>query len=197
MTALGIAGYMGSGKSTVARLLAKEPHTLWDGDSEAKQLIMSDPAVLDGIRDEFGRDVFSDGSLSFNALGAKAFASETALRRLNTLVHPPLLERLKNRLLQRSHKELVIIDAALITLWKIEEWFDLCVWVHAPRVERINRITRKSGLPQSVVTQRAELQETVVPPPSDKQWLMVDNTGSLEDLQATVSRFAERYLPRN
>ncbi len=197
MTSLGVAGYMGSGKSSFVRILTKDNRTIWDGDSEAKQLMISDPAVREGIRREFGEDVFPDGRLSFASLGEKAFASKEALKRLNAVVHPPLLKRLKNRLLQRSHKELVIVDAALIPLWKIEDWFDLCVWVHAPRNERINRVMRKSGLPESVVTQRTKLQEAVVPAPSDKKWIVVENTGSLEDLQAAVSRFAEKHLTRN
>lgn len=197
MTALGIAGYMGSGKSSVARILARDGHIIWDGDSEAKQLMRSDRTVREGIRQEFGEGVFPNGSLSFGALGEKAFASQKALNRLNAVVHPPLLKRLKTRILQTSHKELVIIDAALITLWKIEEWFDLCVWVHAPRNERIRRIIRKSDLPESVVARRAELQEAMVPAPSDKRWFLVKNAQSPERLQATVNQFAEKYLPRN
>lgn len=197
MLSLGVAGYMGSGKSSFVRILTKDDRTIWDGDSEAKQLMISDPAVREGIRREFGEDVFPDGKLSFTSLGEKAFASKEALKRLNAVVHPPLLKRLKNRLLQRSHKKLVIVDAALIPLWKIEDWFDLCVWVHASRNERISRVMRKSGLPESVVTQRTKLQEAVVPTPSDNKWIMVENTGSWEDLQAAVSRFSEKYLTRN
>jgi dephospho-CoA kinase len=197
MTSLGVAGYMGSGKSSFVRILAQDDRTVWDGDFEAKALMVSDPAVREGIRREFGKEVFPDEKLSFRSLGEKAFASEEALKRLNAVVHPPLLKRLKTRLLQRSYKELVIVDAALIPLWEIEHWFDHCVWVHAPREERISRIIRKSGLPESVVTQRAKLQEAVVPAPSDKKWIAVENTGSWEDLQAAVGRFAERHLPRN
>jgi dephospho-CoA kinase len=184
---VGVAGFMGAGKSTVARLIAQQcacPYI--DADAEAKRLMDGNAAIRDAIAREFGAETVVDGRISFPILGPMAFSSPKSLDRLNRIVHPPLLAHLGARL-QACGPEGAVLDAALITLWCVEKWFDLVVWVDAPADTRCARVVARTGLSAPEVRERMARQEALVPQPADSRWRRVVNNGTVEELQREVA----------
>ena len=112
---VGIAGYMGSGKSTAAGMLAQRGAVIIDADREAKRLMAEESGLRRKILDTFGNSIAEGGGISFRALGTIVFSAKEELLQLNTLVHPPLIERLKG-LLEKNGQANCILDAALIPL---------------------------------------------------------------------------------
>jgi dephospho-CoA kinase len=112
---IGVTGYMGAGKSTcAARIGATLGARIIDADAEAKKLMQNDDRIRRDLESAFGPSVVAPSGVSFDALSALVFSSAARMRRLNDIVHPPLLDKL--RALIVSLKEPVILDAALIPL---------------------------------------------------------------------------------
>jgi len=188
----GIAGYSGSGKSTVARILAGlagtggTPPVVIDADAEAKKIIGDDGSIINRLKEVFGPAIMENNRLSFQRLGAVVFSSGEQLAKYNTIVHPPVLSGLRT-MLEQVQGSAVILDAALIPLWGIETWFDECVWVHASNAIRLDRVSRKRGdLDRSAIERRLRIQEEVLKEPRDKHWLRIENEGRIEELESAV-----------
>jgi dephospho-CoA kinase len=135
---IGIAGYAGSGKSTAARLLAAALSTrVIDADREAKEFIAGNAAVVEKLIAVFGPSIAKSGILDFRILGTIVFSSAEQLQKYNAIVHPPFIPVVQNLI---DSPEAVILDAALIPLWRIEPRLDVCIWVHADFGTRLARI---------------------------------------------------------
>src|SRR4051794_17842837 len=89
---LGLTGSLGSGKSTVARLIQESlPATMViDADAIARQVLEPGGAAFAGVVQEFEAQgvVGPGGGIDRKALAAAAFSSPERLARLNELVHP-------------------------------------------------------------------------------------------------------------
>jgi dephospho-CoA kinase len=178
---IGIAGFMGSGKSTCAALCAGlTGMRLINADAEAKLLMENDTRITDEIMRIFGQQMFAGGGLNFRTLGTAAFASVPSMQALNAIVHPLLIRCLRDLVFSRPGPS--ILDAALIPLWHIEDWFDRCVWVSAPRQVRSGRLEAKTGLPPDHLRQRMLVQETLMAEPPGPPWEFIDNSGTLGEL---------------
>lgn len=183
---IGIAGYMGAGKSTCAALCAEAfGMRVIDADAEAKLLMENDPRIREELTHVFGPSVETNGALNFGALGTAAFASADDMRKLGSIVHPPLLRRLRD--LVFSWPGPSILDAALIGQWRIEEWFDTCLWVWAPSIIRGGCLQEKTGLSPEQIRKRMEVQEALVAEPSDKPWTIIANDGTLDELKSHIA----------
>jgi dephospho-CoA kinase len=171
---IGIAGYMGAGKSTCARSFESENALVLDADAEAKRLMAQSRVIRDELRGAFGDAVIgADGGINAGALGRAAFESIDALLTLNGITHPPLAEHLE-RLIEGCKKPLCILDAALIPLLGIESWFDLCVWVDAPFKARLARLRAlRADLPEPELAMRMRMQEAVMGVPKGGEWAAV------------------------
>ena len=119
MKKIGISGYMGAGKSTVARYFSDRGFHLIDADSEAKGLYRTDPSIIQRLLETFGDSITEEGTLSFSKLGAVAFSDMENLKKLNAIVHPPLLKRL-HQLMESNENNDTLLDAALIPLWNVD-----------------------------------------------------------------------------
>jgi dephospho-CoA kinase len=176
---IGIAGYMGAGKSRCARALERDGATAIDADAEAKRLMRGSADILERLREAFGGDVVANGELCANALGRAAFASVDALLTLNSIVHPPLVSHLE-AMVAGCTARLCILDAALIPLWNIESWFDHCVWIDAPFDVRLARIVAKGGgvggVAEAEISRRMRMQEEVMGVPAGEGWARVADT---------------------
>src|SRR5688572_878381 len=86
---IGLTGGLGTGKSTVAKILRQKGHLVVDADEMARLAL--DPAgkILTKVLDRFGAGMLgSDGNLDRSKLAAVVFADRALLTELEKLVHP-------------------------------------------------------------------------------------------------------------
>jgi dephospho-CoA kinase len=184
---IGIAGYMGAGKTTAARLLAKRMDAaIIDADQEAKSLLAADHEIRERLILEFGDSFAGKDGISFDVLGSIVFRSTEKLRRLSEIVHPRLVERLSG-LLHAHGGRRIVLDAAVLPLWKIEPWLDMCLWICAPFDIRLERLKQtRSDLDIGSLRQRMRIQEECLPAPLCPPWRLINNDGNTEQLAGTL-----------
>ena len=185
---IGIAGYMGAGKSSVARLLAGRGYACVDADAEAKRLMNADRTMQRRLVETFGEQVVKAGSIDSAVLGERAFRSAGELAKLNAIVHPALLLRLQDLLESTRGRAGVVMDAALLPMWGREGLFDILLWIRAPRPVRLARISSRVTLDPKRIRARMRLQESLLPEPPSPPWTCIDNDGTVQRLTGAINR---------
>lgn len=94
---IGLTGGIGSGKSTIARELAKQGFAIYDCDREAKRIIEEDKDVQQAIIDLLGHEAFADGVYNTKYVAKRVFEEPELLAALNTIVHPKVREDILKR----------------------------------------------------------------------------------------------------
>jgi len=86
---VGLTGGIGSGKSTVAALLAGHGAAVIDADAIARQLTASGGAAIETIAEQFGAHfITAQGALDRDRMRELAFADPAAKRQLEAIIHP-------------------------------------------------------------------------------------------------------------
>lgn len=146
---VGLVGPAGSGKSTVARALAEAGARILDADRLGHEVTDHDPDVRAALTTEYGPGVYrADGSLDRAQVAAKVFADPEALHRLNQLVHPRILARLRDGIAEARREGFagaVVVDAALMLDWGFERECDGVLAVIAPRELQEQRLVEGRG----------------------------------------------------
>lgn len=178
---IGIGGNMGAGKTTVVNQLRHYGAKVIDADSIGRTLLKKGSAEYKKLVRAFGKDILNrKGEIDRKALAKKAFASRAALSKLNSIMHPPLLQKL-NQEIAKHRKGLVVVDAALLFAWKLHRQMDINILVTAPDQLRIARMT-KLGLSPEDVKKRWKLQGS-----DTKYWhqadFVLENNGSRAELK--------------
>lgn len=179
-TVIAVAGYMGSGKTTCTKLLASLGCREINADNEAKRLMGSSDEIKSRLVQEFGPEVVVNGEIRYSLLGQIVFKAIKTVGALNNIVHPPLIERLR-KLINESTSEIILVDAALIPLWNIEDWFNYRLWIHADfevRLHRLNIFRSDGSISMHELAHRMDIQETLFSPPSENNWhhMLNENT---------------------
>ena len=190
--AIGISGYMGSGKSTVAAYLSRKGGEIIDVDMLAKQLMNSDDEMRQNLVSAFGEEICPENTLDFSLLGQRAYTSLESLDRLNRIVHPLLLHELSCRR-NAACAGTRVFDAALIPLWHIEEWFDKLVWVEASFEIRLKRLLSKRSLSGDEQQKRMRFQQALFEKPHGALWIEVCNDGTIDQLERRLC--SEDFAP--
>lgn len=187
---IGVAGYMGSGKTTFCTMLAQyTAATIFDGDNEAKQLMQEHYGIKEELCTAFGSDVIDASQINFRVLGKLAFSSLQNLQKLNRIVHPVLLASLEKTIFNHQ-RGCLVVDAALLPLWSIESWFDRCIWIDSPSTCRSERILAKGILPETEILRRMQQQEALFAVPGFPPWSRFENDTTIEMLQKKAHDFA-------
>jgi dephospho-CoA kinase len=161
---VGLVGPAGSGKSTLARALALGGARVLDADRYGHELGDRDPAVRVALTAEYGPGVYrGDGTLDRAQVAAKVFTDTAALARLNALMHPRILERLRAEIASAERERFtgtVIVDAALLLDWAFERECDAVVAVVAPRALQVERLRATRGWSAAEAERRLALART-------------------------------------
>ena len=176
-----LSGYSGSGKTTLAKFIAKKNRaTLIDLDIIAKKIMGENFAIINSIKKEFGIDYISNNKIIFSKLSRLVFSDINKLKKLNSIVHPILKDYLIQNLKQSSKN--IVIDAAIIPLWKIERLFTERYWIESDFNLRLKRVAHKTGLPKYEIDNRLKSQEILFSPPDSNVWSYINNNGSVKKL---------------
>ena len=178
---VGIGGNMGSGKSTVASELKRYGAKIIDADEMGWSIIAKGTDEYRRLVKAFGRGILTKtGNIERRALGKLAFASRASLNKLNAIVHPALLDRVRKEI-DRNRKGLVVVDAALLFAWEMDKDVDVAILVTAADRLKIRRLT-DAGMKEEDIEARLKLQ-----PPDSKIWrradFVLENKGSFAELR--------------
>jgi len=184
---IGLTGGIGSGKSTVARLLERRGAVVIDADQLAREAVAKGTPGFDRVVATFGTTVLTpDGDLDRGALAARIFSDPAEKAALEAIVHPEVARRFGERVgsLRTSDRVVVYVTPLLVELG-LAPAFDVVVVVTASPHLRISRVASDRGLSPDDVRERMAAQAT------DEQRMevadvLVDNDGSLADLEPQV-----------
>lgn len=161
MYVIGLTGGIGSGKSTVARMLEQKGAALLSADAVGHEVYLPGEPAWQEVVDAFGRRVVGeDGAIERKKLGAIVFGDPEQLRRLNAISHPRMKEMMREKLQAEKGRgtEVAVLEAALLF---DAGWNDLTneVWVTvAPGEVAARRTAERSGLSADEALSRIRAQ---------------------------------------
>jgi dephospho-CoA kinase len=143
---IGLTGGIGSGKSTVARLLVGRGATLVDTDAIARALTLPGGAAMAAIAEAFGAAmVTADGALDRERMRALVFADPGAKARLEAILHP-LIGAEAQRQAATAGSGVVVFDVPLLT--ESRHWrdrVDRILVVDCPEATQLERVLQRPG----------------------------------------------------
>jgi len=194
---LGLTGGIGSGKSTVARLLAQRGAMVVDADAIARQLTAPGGLAMSSIADTFGPDFITpSGALDRGKMRALAYTDATARQQLESIIHPLVgLETQKQALLAVAKGcACMVFDIPLLvesTSWRKK--LDLVLVVDCTPQTQIDRVLARDQL------RRQDVEKIMATQASRAQRLaaadvVIFNEGlSLDELADEVKQTSLRF----
>ncbi|MEX2401403.1 MAG: dephospho-CoA kinase [Rhodothermales bacterium] len=193
MKRLGVTGGIGSGKTTVCRMLEEMGARVFYADEEGKQLLVDDPEARREVIAAFGADSYhDDGRLNRAFLADQVFSDDEKLERLNRIVHPRVLARFEKvaEKAEREHVPLMVKEAALIFESGGEALLDAVAVVDAPREERIARVVARDDAEPADV--KARMRHQMEPAELRRRAdVVIENDGDLPQLRKQVEALYE------
>ena len=155
---LAITGTIGSGKSVVSRMFGILGVPVYDCDSRAKQLMVSDKVIVKSLKRMFGEECYGeDGSLNRNYLASCIFIDKDNVKRVNALVHP-VVKRDFERWALEQKSGVVAVETAILYESGMIDAIDKVLVVWADKETAIKRTMGRSGMSRSQVESRLNNQ---------------------------------------
>lgn len=160
---LGLTGGIGSGKSTVAGLLATLGAQVLDADAMSRASTAAGGSAIPAIRQIFGEDfVAADGSLDRNRMRERVFSDPAAKQALEAIVHPCVQQAMADAL-QHSTASCVVFDVPLLV--ESRHWrgrVDVVLVVDCDTETQIKRVMARNGWTRVAVEAVIDQQATRV-----------------------------------
>jgi dephospho-CoA kinase len=186
---VGLTGGIGSGKTTVAAMLAERGAVVVDADQIARDLVEPGGAALAVLVTEFGpRILQADGALSRAELAALAFSDPEATTRLNAIMHP-LIRAEAEQQIATTGSPIVVYDMPLLVETGQADLVDVVVVVDVPEDVQVERAVRMRGLDEADVQRRMAVQVSRADRLAAAD-VVIDNSG---DVDQTAEQVAELW----
>jgi len=117
MKVIGLTGGIGSGKSTVAKFLSEMGAYILDADKIGHEAFKPGTPGWQEVFGAFGKDILKENNeIDRSKLAQLVFGKPEALANLNKIMHPRILEIVKNRLdlLKRRGVKVAVLEATLL-----------------------------------------------------------------------------------
>jgi dephospho-CoA kinase len=176
---IGIIGNIGSGKSTVLKMLERLGARTVDADQLVHEVMAKGSPVWTAIVDTFGKETLDqEGNIDRKKLGSRVFEDSQALARLEEIVHPAVDERFWE-IVHSSEAPVMAVEAVKLIESGLHRLLSSVWLVTCPAEERLRRLVEDRGADPEDVRERqnAQMAEEHL-----AQWahVIIDNGGDLE-----------------
>jgi dephospho-CoA kinase len=187
MVVAGLTGSIAMGKSTVAGMFAELGAPVFDADSVVRMFYAGNGA--EAVNAMFP-GVLVEGAVDRNRLAGFVIADPEALRRLESLVHPPVAAA-QARFVERAARDrrlLTILDVPLLLETGGESDVDIIIVVSAPGAIQRARALRRAGMSDAkldtmLLRQMTDLEKR------RRAHFVIDTAGRLDETRAQVRQF--------
>jgi len=184
---LGLTGGIGSGKSTVAKILSDLGAVVIDADAISREVLEPGQIGYEHTILTFGESVLSEsGSIDRKRLAELVFQNPAQLAKLEAIIHPPVISRVAQIRESLPDTSIVVYYTPLLVEKNLESQFDEVIIVLADEQVRKDRLVAR-GLELPDVEARLSNQAT------DEQRIqaadfIINNNGTLAELQDNVTK---------
>jgi dephospho-CoA kinase len=185
---LGLTGGIGSGKSTVSRLLASYGAVVVDADLVAREVVEAGSPGLASVVEAFGPELLqADGTLDREGLGKVVFGDDAARARLSAILHPLIGARSAElwAAAEAGGAEVLVHDVPLLVENHLEGMYDEVLVVDVPPEVQLDRLVRLRGMSPEDARNRIASQasrETRLASATR----VITNDGTVAELEAAV-----------
>ncbi|MDE7163704.1 MAG: dephospho-CoA kinase [Clostridia bacterium] len=176
---IAVTGGIGSGKSTVCKIIEKAGYPVYSCDAVYSQLLNG--KYLPGkIAEVFGSEILNtDGSLNRRALSEIVFGNEQLLQKLNNITHPEIFKAMLS--MTEGKSGLVFFEVPLLFECGYQNLFDEVIVVLRDRDSRIDSVIKRDGLTEQEIVNRINRQFNYTNL-NFEQYYVIHNKGNIDDL---------------
>ena len=193
---IGITGGIGSGKTAVTDRFARQGITVVDADLAARIVVEPGTPALAAIARRFGSEVLQgDGSLDRATLRRIVFADPAQRKWLEQLTHPLIGEEIQRQLAASRSPYTLLSSPLLLESATQRDLATLVVVVDVPEAMQLARTVQRDNNDEDQVKRimAAQLPRQQRLARAD---IVIDNSGSLEALDAVVAELHKEFLQR-
>jgi dephospho-CoA kinase len=189
---IGLTGGIGSGKSTVARLLQARGAAVIDADGIARNVTAAHGAAMPAITRTFGAEFITpDGALDRERMRAHVFSQPEAKQALEAIIHPLVSQETQQQAqaaISKGHRTLVFDVPLLVEAG--ERWrpqVDRILVVDCLEETQIQRVIARNGLSREAVQRIISAQASRVQKLAAADWVIYNDGISLDTLENQVN----------
>ena len=157
MLSIGITGGIGSGKSTVSKILQTMGYPVFNSDDQARKILFQSKDLHDKLKENFGEEIVVNGIPDKVSLAKIVFSSKEKLKMLNELIHPLVRISFDEWILKQKSK-IVIKEAAILIESGAYKECDKIIVVKSPEELRIKRVMKRDSVTEEEVKMRMKNQ---------------------------------------
>lgn len=192
---VGVTGGIGSGKSAVTGRFEQRGIVVVDADLAARIIVEPGKPALKAIAEHFGDDVLrADGSLDRAALRSRVFSNESERRWLEQLTHPLIGQEILDQI-EASRSPYTVLSSPLLLETSQKGLANCVVVVDVPEEVQLQRTMQRDDNDEAQV-RRIMAAQMPRQDRLERADMVIDNTGSLDDLDSQVEELHKEFLLR-
>lgn len=185
---IGLTGSLGTGKSTVTKILRSRGFTVLDADQLAHEALQPGKPSFDQVLQDFGHDLLgADGSIDRKRLAALVFGRPDQLVRLEAIIHPFVRARVaaERARLSGSGSKVLFYDVPLLFEKKMQNDFDEVWVVNCSEDLQRSRLMKGRGWSGDEINRRLKHQLPLSEKVREAD-VVIENSGTEADLLRAV-----------
>lgn len=191
----GLVGGIGSGKSSVARLLQDAGAAVIDSDALNRDQLRT-PEVIGALVNWWGEGILDSAhALDKRRIAQKIFADESERHRLEALLHPRIAAE-RDRLIAEYQRDdrvwAIVLDTPLLLESGLDQSCDAVIFVDADEDVRRRRVVEQRGWQESDWRRREKTQKALDKKRSSADYVVTNNSTDLEELRTDVRKLLVR-----
>lgn len=190
MIKIGLTGGIGSGKSTVSKMLINEGFNVIDADNIARDVLIKYPEIIDKIKIEFGTGFFDwRGEFRRREFGNHIFRFPKQRKKYEDIIMPYIKSEIFKSLdeYEKNGEKLIILDAPTLIENNLHEDMDYIIVVWVDNNTQIIRLKNRDRLSKDEVINRLNAQLSL-DKKRDYAHIIIDNNGDLLKTKEQVDK---------
>lgn len=195
---IGLTGGIGTGKTTVSKKLRERGYPVIDLDNISREVIKY-PKVINKLVQNFGKEILleedvaiSEREISRKKLGKIVFKDEKKINILNSIMHPPILKKMREEIKEAEKKYAVVfVEVQLLFEINLEQEFDMTVLVYSDRKTQLKRVSERDGRDEEEVLNILDSQMDIEVKRKKSSYI-IENNLDLENLDREIDKFIEK-----